>query len=45
MRVEDQSMVDAHVRRVVVLDSQGTLRGIISTTDVLIALLYASRGS
>jgi len=40
-----QSMVDAHIHRVVVMDSGRRLRGIISTTDVLAALLNASRVS
>lgn len=40
-----QSMVDAHIHRVVVLDSEKKLRGIVSTTDVLAALLNASRVS
>ena len=38
-----QSMVDAHIHRVVILDLKKRLRGIISTTDVLAALLHASR--
>ena len=38
-----QSMVDAHVHRVLVLDAEGRLQGIISTTDVLTALLRESQ--
>jgi CBS-domain-containing membrane protein len=38
-----QRMVDAHVHRVVVLDADHRLKGIVSTTDVLAALLRASR--
>ena len=34
-----RTMIDAHVHRVVVLDDAGGLCGIISTTDVLTALL------
>jgi CBS domain-containing protein len=37
-----QHMVDAHVHRVVILDEQKKLRGIISTMDILAALLRAS---
>ncbi len=40
-----QAMVDAHIHRVVILDSEARLHGVISTTDVLVALLQASRGS
>jgi CBS domain-containing protein len=39
LRVVVESMVNAHVHRVVVLDADRRLRGIISTTDVLAALL------
>jgi predicted transcriptional regulator len=38
-----QRMVDAHIHRVVVLDPDHRLQGIVSTTDVLAALLRASR--
>jgi CBS domain-containing protein len=38
-----QSMVDAHVHRVLVLDAEGRLQGIISTSDVLAALLRESQ--
>jgi len=34
-----RNMVDAHVHRVLVLDDDGNLEGIISTTDVLAALM------
>ncbi len=34
-----ESMVNAHVHRVVVLDADRRLRGLVSTTDVLAALL------
>jgi CBS domain-containing membrane protein len=36
-----RDMVDAHIHRVVVTDSDGKLKGIISTTDILAALLRA----
>jgi CBS domain-containing protein len=36
-------MIDAHVHRVLVLDANQRLAGIISTTDVLSALLRVSR--
>lgn len=40
-----QRMVDAHIHRVLVLDAEQRLQGIISTTDVLAALLRgASQG-
>ena len=38
-----RDMVDAHVHRVLVLDGQEKLLGIITTTDVLAALLDSSR--
>ena len=37
-----QSMVDAHLHRVLVVDADRRLKGIIATTDVLAALLRAS---
>jgi CBS domain-containing protein len=39
LRAVVESMVNAHVHRVVVLDADRRLRGIVSTTDVLAALL------
>jgi CBS domain-containing protein len=41
LRTVVESMVNAHVHRVVVLDAGRRLRGIVSTTDVLAALLRA----
>lgn len=38
-----QSMVDAHLHRVLVIDQDKQLQGIIATTDVLAALLRDSR--
>ena len=38
-----QNMVDAHVHRVLVLDEDRQPQGIISTTDILAALLRAAR--
>jgi CBS-domain-containing membrane protein len=40
-----QHMVEAHVHRVLVLDRQGRLEGLISATDVMAALLRAGAGS
>jgi len=41
LRTAVDYMVNAHVHRVVVLDAERRLRGIVSTTDVLAALLRA----
>ncbi len=41
LRVVIEDMVNAHVHRVVVLDADRRLKGIVSTTDVLAALLRA----
>jgi CBS-domain-containing membrane protein len=38
-------LVSAHIHRVLVLDDDRRLKGIISTTDVLAALLRAAGGS
>lgn len=38
-----QSMVDAHLHRVLVIDENEQLRGIVSTTDILAALLRSSK--
>lgn len=37
-----RAILEAHVHRVVVLDENQQLRGVVSTTDVLAAMLYAS---
>lgn len=37
-----QNMIDAHIHRVIVTNEQQQIRGIISTTDILAALLRAS---
>jgi CBS-domain-containing membrane protein len=40
-----QSMADADVHRIIILDPEGRLPGLISSTDVLAALLNAGRVS
>jgi CBS domain-containing protein len=40
-----QRMVDAHIHRLVVVNEQGSLVGIVSTTDVLAALMRAGRSA